>query len=205
MEITRENKDDLQRSLQGFTEEEVKRILRKAQRAKYEEERTPAHKPKSVNNTLVTPDNKNVLRYTVPKRQAKQVGRENFTGHKSLTDKLGYMPLKDRLLQMERGGESLHQMRTYMAEYSLEYRKEAEQLAKAHINDWPTPIDTYVPDIAQLQQLHKDTQYKVAARFKARQEEAYRAKAMSGDNPAKTTPDKPTKSPPENTQKAPET
>lgn len=177
MEITK----DLEKSLEGLTEEELKRALRRLHRAKAEEEKNPKLIPVDVKIESATLDKlkRNALRYVMPKRQEKESGRESYEGHTSLTDKFGYMPLLDRLLQMQRGGESLAQLRTHMAEYNLEMRKELEKASKLKTDDWPLALNTYTPDIAEIQQMQKDAQMRVAAKVKARAEEQYRAKAFN--------------------------
>lgn len=191
MKITKE----LSESLEGVSEEELKRLLRKHYRAKAEREKNPAHKPEdAIREEVTIYDDNNEIRYAKPKRQNPTVGRESYEGQKTLTDTFGYMPLLDRLLQMQRGGETLAQMRSHMAEYNIEIRKEIEKAAKLHADDWPTAINTYMPDIAELQQMQKDAQYRVAARVKARAEEKYRAEAMglikrATDEPPKTPTD----------------
>lgn len=174
--------DELKKSLESLSEDEVKRLLRRHFRAKQVEASKGVHDPKDVKRELVAlGEIKDEIRYYVPLRQQEKVGREDYTGHTSLTDKMGYMPLLDRLLQMQRGGESLAQFRSYMAEYNVELRKEMEKAAKLHADEWPVALPTYLPDAAELQGMAREAQYRAAARIKVAREEAYRRKAMGMD------------------------
>lgn len=112
-------------------------------------------------------------------------GRESYAGHKSQTDRMGYMPLLDRLLQMQRAGESLSEFRAQMAEYNIELRKEMEAAAKMSADEWPTALPVYAPDVADAQEMQRRAQYKVAARMQALREEIYRSEALSEASQAK--------------------
>lgn len=175
MKVTKE----VEKSLEGINEDEFKRVMRRYYRAKHESEANAPHSPKIVAKEGVEPNvSSDGMRYYEPKKQDLRIGRESYEGHTSLTDKLGYMPLLDRLLQMQRGGESLSQFRTYMAEYNVELRKSMEEAAKLSVEEWPVALPTYMPEPAQLQAMAREAQYRAAARVKVAQEEAYRKIAM---------------------------
>lgn len=189
---------EVQKSLDGITEEELKRLLRNHYRAKHEREKTPAYKPKPpvIENMAVVNGQKYVAWFSAKELDPKD-GRESYRGHKSKTDKMGYMPLLDRLLQMQRAGESLNEFRAQMAEYNIELRKEMEAAAKMSADAWPTALPVYAPDVADAQEMQRRAQYKVAARVQALREEKYRSEALSGASQAKPeAPLKATETPP---------
>ena len=190
---------DVQKSLEGITEEELKRLLRNHYRAKHEREKTPAFRPDppAIQGWSLDDIEPRLVEYGLPKRQMPHSGRETYAGHKSKTDKMGYMPLLDRLLQMQRAGESLNEFRTQMAEYNIELRKEMEAAAKMSADEWPTALPVYAPDVADAQEMQRRAQYKVAARMQALREEQYRSQALSGASEAKPeAPLKATEPPP---------
>nr|QJB21079.1 MAG: hypothetical protein [Microvirus sp.] len=193
---------EIQKSLEGVTEEELKRLLRNHYRAKHEREKTPAYRPNppKISSELVDDWPRmepNLVAYSMPKTQVAHSGRESYSGHKSKTDKMGYLPLLDRLLQMQRAGESLNEFRAQMAEYNIELRKEMEAAAKSSADEWPTALPVYAPDVAEAQELQRRAQYRVAARMQALREEQYRSQALSGASQAKPeAPLKATENPP---------
>nr|QJB21084.1 MAG: hypothetical protein [Microvirus sp.] len=198
---------DVQKSLEGISEEELKKLLRNHYRAKHEREKTPAFKPmppkldtyivdSMEDGQMINPEGKHID-YRNPRTALPNSGRESYAGHKSKVDKMGYMPLLDRLLQMQRAGESLHEFRAQMAEYNLELRKEMEAAKKLHADEWPTALPVYAPDVADAQEMQRRAQYKVAARMQAIREEKYRSQALSGASQAKPeAPSKATETPP---------
>lgn len=190
---------EVQKSLEGITEEELKRLLRNHYRAKHEREKTPAYKPNppALNAYSFGDVERRLVEYSLPREQMSHSGRESYAGHKSQTDKMGYMPLLDRLLQMQRAGESLSDFRAQMAEYNMELRKEMEAAAKMSADEWPTALPVYAPDVADAQEMQRRAQYKVAARMQALREEQYRSQALSGASEAKPeAPSKATEPPP---------
>lgn len=198
---------EVQKSLEGITEEELKRLLRNHYRAKHEREKTPAYKPNPPkidtylvdsleDGQMLNPEG-NHIDYRNPRIALPNTGRESYAGHKSKTDKMGYLPLLDRLLQMQRAGESLNEFRAQMAEYNIELRKEMEAAAKLSADEWPTALPVYAPDVAEAQELQRRAQYRVAARMQALREEQYRSQALSGASQAKPeAPPQATETPP---------
>ena len=178
---------EVQKSLEGISEEELKRLLQNHYRAKHELEKTPAFKPNppALDAYDLGDVERRLVEYTLPKEQMVHSGRESYAGHKSQTDRMGYMPLLDRLLQMQRAGESLSEFRAQMADYNIELRKEMEAAAKMSADEWPTALPVYAPDVADAQEMQRRAQYKVAARMQALREEIYRSEALSEASQAK--------------------